>query len=77
MSCLFIMKLKLDKKTEYPLLSVIDARIFMIVKMFGNEADFKRRLEQMFVRHQKRQANIERYYQDEIILNQLRKTELV
>jgi len=69
MACLFIMKLKLDNKTEYPLLSVRDARILMIVKMFGNEDDFKRRLEQMFIRHQKRQANIDRYYKNEIIFS--------
>jgi hypothetical protein len=62
------MKLKLDKKTEYPLLSVREERILMIVKMFGNEDDFKRRLEQMSVRHQKPQANIDRYYKDKIII---------
>jgi len=65
MACLFIMKLKLDHKTEYPLLSVRDARILMIVKIFGNESDFNRRLDQMYIRHQKRQANIDRHYKDE------------
>jgi len=61
---LFIMKLKIDNKIDYPLLSVRDARILMIVKIFGNEDDFKRRLDQMVIRHQKRQANIDRHYRD-------------
>lgn len=65
MACLFIMKLKIDQKIDYPLLSVRDARILMIVKIFGNEDDFKRRLAQMTIRHQKRQANINRHYRDE------------
>jgi hypothetical protein len=64
MACLFIMKLKIDNKIDYPLLSVRDARILMIVKIFGNEDDFKRRLDQMAIRHQKRQANIDRHYRD-------------
>ncbi len=65
MACLFIMKLKLENKIDYPLLSVRDARILMIVKIFGTEDDFKRRLEQMAIRHRKRQANIDRHYRDE------------
>jgi len=65
MACLFIMKLKIDQKIDYPLLSVRDARILMIVKIFGSEDDFKRRLDQMTVRHQKRKANIDRHYRDE------------
>jgi hypothetical protein len=64
MACLFILKLKLENQTEYPLLSVRDARILMIVGIFGEKADYKRRLEQMQIRHQKRQANIDRYYRD-------------
>jgi SRSO17 transposase len=65
MACLFIMKLKLDNKLEYPLLSVRDARILMIVKIFGSQDDFKKRIAQMNVRHQVRQANIDRYYRDD------------
>jgi SRSO17 transposase len=65
MACLFIMKLKMDHKIDYPLLSVRDARILMIVKIFGTESDFKRRLEQMYIRHQKRQTNIDRFYKNE------------
>jgi SRSO17 transposase len=68
MACLFIMKLKLENRTEFPLLSVRDARILIIVKIFGNESDFIRRMEQMGIRHQKRQANIDRHYKDEIYI---------
>ena len=35
-ACLFIMKLKIDQKIDYPLLSVRGARILMIVKIFGS-----------------------------------------
>jgi len=65
MACLFIMKLKIDNKIDYPLLSVRDARILMIVKIFGTEDDFKRRLKQMAIRHQMGQANIDRHCRDE------------
>jgi len=37
----FIMKLKLGHVAEYPLLSVSDSRIIMIVKIYGNESEFK------------------------------------
>jgi hypothetical protein len=62
------MKLKMDNKIDYPLLSVRDASILMIVKIFGSESDFNKRLEQMTIRHQKRQANIDRYYRDEYFI---------
>jgi hypothetical protein len=47
------MKLRLDNIARYPLLSVRDARILMIIKIFGTEEDFKKkRLAQMNIRHQ-------------------------
>jgi len=52
-----------DAKNELGL-SDYQVRKLMIVKIFGNEDDFKRRLDQMAIRHQKRQANIDRHYRD-------------
>ncbi|MFW6218639.1 MAG: hypothetical protein ACOC3S_00820 [Bacteroidota bacterium] len=43
-------------------MSLRDARILIIVKMFGTEEQYKKWMEQMNIRHLKRQRDIDRYY---------------
>lgn len=65
LAALFLLKQKIENETEYPLMSVRDARILTIINMFGTEEQFHRRLKQMKIRHDKRQKDIDRYYRDE------------
>lgn len=62
MATLFMMKERIENGREYPLMSVRDYRIMMIVLLFGTADDFQKKLEQMKIRHQKRQADIDRHY---------------
>ena len=62
MACLYLMKTRIENKENYPLLSVRDARILIIVTMFGSEEDVQKRMQQMEKRHQKRQSDIDRRY---------------
>lgn len=65
MATLFMMKERIENGMDCPLMSVRDLRILMIVLLFGTSEDFQKRLEQMKTRHQKRQADIDRYYTNE------------
>ena len=62
MACLYLMKLRIENHEHYPLLSVRDARILMVVALFGTTEQFQKRIEQMEVRHKKRQEDIDRRY---------------
>ena len=62
MASLFLLKQKIEAEQEAPLMSVRDARILMIVSLFGSEKEIEMRLEQMKERHHKRQKDIDRYY---------------
>jgi SRSO17 transposase len=62
LASLILLKQKIENETEFPLMSLRDARILIIVKMFGTEEQYKKRLEQMNIRHLKRQRDIDRYY---------------
>ena len=62
MAGLFLLKQKTDNEQDIPLMSVRDARILMIVSLFGTEEDMKMRLKQMEIRHIKRQKDIDRRY---------------
>ncbi len=62
MAGLFLLKQRMDAQHDIPLMSVRDARILMIVSLFGNQQELDKRLEQMQVRHQKIQADINRHY---------------
>jgi hypothetical protein len=62
MAGLFLLKCKLDFEQEAPLMSVRDARILMIVSLFGTDQEIQDRIDQMEVRHRKRQYNIDRRY---------------
>ncbi len=62
LASLFLLKEKLENQEEYPLMSVRDARILIIVQMFGTKEQYYKRLEQMKIRHLARQKDIDRYY---------------
>ena len=59
---LYLLKQKIDNVEDFPLMSVRDARILIIFRMFGTEEQYQKRLEQMKIRHYKRKYDIERYY---------------
>jgi SRSO17 transposase len=62
LASLLLLKQKMDNEIEFPLMSIRDARILIICKMFGTEQQYKKRLEQMRIRHFKRQKDIDRHY---------------
>ena len=57
-----LLKEKIKREQEFPLMSVRDARILVICEMFGTKEHYNKRLEQMKIRHEKRQKDIDRYY---------------
>lgn len=62
MAGLFLLKQKIEFEETSPLMSMRDARILMIVSLFGSEEEIQKRLEQMEIRHKKRQYDIDRRY---------------
>ena len=58
MASLFIMKQKIENKVQMPLLSFRDARILVILQLFGTPEDIKKRLLQMEKRQKKRKDDI-------------------
>ena len=62
MAGLFLLKRKLEFEDSAPLMSMRDARILMIVSMFGTKEEIKNRLKQMETRHINRQYDIDRRY---------------
>jgi hypothetical protein len=46
-------------------MSMRDARIMVIVMMFGTKEEYQMRVKQMIERHRKRKADIDRYYRFE------------
>lgn len=62
LASLFIMKQQMDNHSDVPLLSFRDARILVILQVFGTTKDVKLRLEQMEKRHLKRKLDIEYNY---------------
>ena len=62
MANLFLLKQKIEHEKEAPLMSIRDARILMIISLFGTEQDMEMRLEQMKTRHEIRQKDIDRRY---------------
>ena len=65
LAALFLLKEKIENKNEFPLMSVRDARILIVVGLFGTKEQYDIRLEQMKKRHDNRQKNIDRYYRYE------------
>jgi len=64
MANLFLLKQKIECQQEAPLMSVRDARILVVVSLFGTEKDMEIRLEQMKNRHKIRQKDIDRRCKD-------------
>ena len=62
MAGLFLLKHRIEFEHESPLMSMRDARILMIVTLYGTEQDVRNRIDQMEIRHKKRQYDIDRRY---------------
>lgn len=62
MASLFLTREKISNEKELPLMSMRDARILMIVSMFGTPEQQKERIKQMKKRHKKRQQDIDRRF---------------
>jgi len=62
LASIFLLKEKIESENEYPLMSTRDARILIMYELFGTKEQYDRRIEQMKVRHKKRQKDIDRYY---------------
>jgi len=65
LAALFLLKEKIESELEFPLMSVRDARILIIIELFGTKEQYDKRLEQMKIRHYNRQKDIDRYYRYE------------
>ena len=59
------MKIKLEEKQNYTLMSVRDARIMIIAHLFSDQKTITILHEQMLKRHKDRKRDIERYYKNE------------
>jgi hypothetical protein len=64
MALLYMMKTRIAHQETYPLLSVRDARILMVVALFGTKEQLQKRMRQMELRHKKRQDDIDRRYKN-------------
>lgn len=62
LASLFIVKQQIENQANAPLLSFRDARILVVLQVFGTAKDVKLRLEQMKKRHIKRKHDIEYCY---------------
>ena len=63
LASLFIMKQQMDNHSQVPLLSFRDARILVILQIYGTEKEVRQRLDQMYKRHKKRKYDIDLNYQ--------------
>ena len=59
MASLYILRLKLEKQEEMPLLSVRDARLLVIAVAFATQKEIDLCMEHIQIRHRKRQADID------------------
>jgi hypothetical protein len=66
MAGLFLLGKKIENHEDVPIMSMTDARILVIVGLFGTSEDMDKRLEQMKSRHKSRQGDIDRYYKQNI-----------
>ena len=62
MAGMYLLLQRIDAQQDIPLMSVRDARILMIVSLFGTKKDVQLRLKQMEKRHHKIQADINRHF---------------
>ena len=64
MACLYMLNIRIDNQKRYPLLSVRDARILIITALFGTEEQLQKRMQQMDIRHKKRQEDIDQRFKN-------------
>ena len=62
MASLFILTQRLAHGEAFPLMSVRDARLLIVARLFGTDDDVEKRFEQMLTRHEKRQQSIDWWY---------------
>ena len=62
MASLFLLKERLSQQEAVPLMSLRDARLLIIARLFGTDKDIEDSLSQMRVRHEKRQKSIDWWY---------------
>jgi SRSO17 transposase len=62
MASLFLLKERLTQQEAVPLMSLRDARLLLIARLFGTDEDVESCLTQMRVRHEKRQKSIDWWY---------------
>jgi SRSO17 transposase len=62
MASLFLLKERLSQQETVPLMSLRDARLLIIARLFGTDEDVETCLTQMRVRHEKRQQSIDWWY---------------
>jgi SRSO17 transposase len=62
LSLSFIVRERLRNKTEYPLLSSRDVRIFIIALLTEDRKLIQKRLQQMETRHEQRRKDIQRHF---------------
>ena len=62
MASLFLLKERLSQQETAPLMSLRDARLLIIARLFGTDEDVETCLTQMRVRHEKRQKSIDWWY---------------
>ncbi|MCP4403727.1 MAG: IS701 family transposase [bacterium] len=62
MASLFVLKERLAQHEDAPLMSLRDARLLIIARLFGTDEDVETCLSQMHVRHDKRQKSIDWWY---------------
>ena len=62
MASLFLLKERLSQKEAVPLMSLRDARLLMIARLFGTDEEVDTCLTQMRGRHEKRQKSIDWWY---------------
>ncbi len=65
MASLFLVKERLSQQETTPLMSLRDARLLMIARLFGTAEDVKTCLTQMRIRHEKRQKSTDWWYIEE------------
>jgi SRSO17 transposase len=62
MASLFLLKERFRQKNTVPLMSLRDARLLIIARLFGTDEDVETCLDQMQARHEKRQKSIDWWY---------------
>lgn len=66
MASLYLLQFKLEYREDAPLISTRDARLLVIAILFCTQKEVDMVVEQMGIRHVKRQADIDRYYKNSV-----------